>query len=137
MQRREIIYKNNTARYNDLQGTCLPLITPGTEFWTADGKNDCKALSITENVLFETGVGTEREEFAKDDVKDMKRDKVLYERLWKKIDEVMKNPEHYPVKSYGLKGKRAAHIGSYVIVFQIVGNDVVFLRFSHHDYAYE
>jgi len=62
------IYENNAARYNDLQGTCLPLITPGTEFWTADGKNDCKALSITENVLFETGVGTEREEFAKDDV---------------------------------------------------------------------
>lgn len=72
-----------------------------------------------------------------DDVKDIRRDKVLYERLWKKIEEIMNNPEHYPVKRYDLKGKRAAHVGSYVVVFEIKGNDVIFWRFKHHDYAYD
>lgn len=72
------------------------------------------------------------------DIKSLKKkDKVLYERLWKKIAEIMQNPEHYPVKQYDLKGKRATHIGSFVVVFQIVGEDVVFLKFEHHDHAYE
>ena len=72
-----------------------------------------------------------------DDVKDIKKDKVLYERLWKKIAEIMENPEHYSIKRYNLKGKRAAHIGSYVVVFEIKGNDVIFWRFKHHDFAYD
>ena len=72
-----------------------------------------------------------------DDVKDIKKDKVLYERLWKKIAEIMENPEHYPIKRYNLKGKSAAHIGSYVVVFEIKGNDVIFWRFKHHDFAYD
>ena len=71
------------------------------------------------------------------DVKYIKRDKVLYERLWKKIAEITENPEHYPMKSYNLKGKRATHVGSYVIVFEIKGDEVIFLRFKHHDYAYD
>ena len=33
------------------------------------------------------------------DVKDIKRDKVLLERLQKKIDEILQNPEHYPMKN--------------------------------------
>ena len=70
------------------------------------------------------------------DVKSIKKAKTLLERLNNKMDEILLNPEHYPVKKYELKGKRSAHVGSYVIVFEIVGNDVVFLRFKHHDYAY-
>ncbi len=70
------------------------------------------------------------------DIKDIKKDKILLERLHKKIDEILKNPEHYPVKKYELKGKRAAHIGSFVVVFEIKGNEVIFLKFKHHDYAY-
>lgn len=71
-----------------------------------------------------------------EDVKDIKKDKVLYERLWKKIAEILKNPEHYPFKRYNLKGQRAVHIGSYVVVFEIMGEEVHFLKFKHHDYAY-
>ena len=71
------------------------------------------------------------------DVKDIKKDRVLLERLNKKMDEIMANPEHYPVKRYDLKGKRAAHIGSYVVVFEIQHDDVVFHRFKHHDFAYQ
>ncbi|MBI3026540.1 type II toxin-antitoxin system RelE/ParE family toxin [Candidatus Woesearchaeota archaeon] len=71
------------------------------------------------------------------DIKDIKKDKILLERLHKKIDEILDNPEHYPVKKYELKGKRAAHIGSFVVVFEIKGNEVIFLKFKHHDYAYD
>ena len=71
------------------------------------------------------------------DVKDIKKDKVLLERLHKKMDEILDNPEHYPVKKYELKGKRAAHVGSFVVVFEIKGNEVIFLKFKHHDFAYE
>ena len=71
------------------------------------------------------------------DIKDIKKDKALLERLDKKIDEILQNPDHYPIKKYNVKGKRAAHVGSFVIVFEIVGNDVVFLKFKHHDFAYE
>ena len=70
------------------------------------------------------------------DIKDIKKDKALLERLDKKIDEILQNPDHYPIKKYNVKGKRAAHVGSFVIVFEIVGNDVVFLKFKHHDFAY-
>ncbi len=70
------------------------------------------------------------------DVKDIKKDKALLQRLERKMDEIMETPEHYPVKKHELKGKRAAHVGSYVLIFDIVGTNVIFLRFKHHDYAY-
>lgn len=72
------------------------------------------------------------------DVKSlMKKDKILYERLWKKIAEIMQNPEHYPMKRYELKGTHAAHVGSFVVAFRIAGEDVIFLKFGHHDNAYD
>lgn len=71
------------------------------------------------------------------DVKDIKKDKILLERLHKKMDEILDNPEHYPVKKYELKGKRATHVGSFVVIFEIKGNEVIFLKFKHHDYAYD
>lgn len=70
------------------------------------------------------------------DVKDCKKDKVLLQRLDNKIEEILVNPEHYPLKKHNLKGMRGAHVGSYVIVFEIKGSDVVFHRFKHHDFAY-
>ncbi len=70
------------------------------------------------------------------DVKDCKKDKVLLHRLDDKIEEILKNPEHYPLKKYNLKGMRGAHVGSFVIVFEIKGTEVVFHRFKHHDFAY-
>ena len=71
------------------------------------------------------------------DVKDIKKDKALLDRLHKKIDEILQNPEHYPVKKYEIKGKRSAHVGSFVIVFETEGNNVIFLKFKHHDHAYD
>ena len=71
------------------------------------------------------------------DVKDIKKDKALLDRLHKKINEILQNPEHYPVKQYSLKGKRSAHIGSFVILFEVKDNEVIFYKFRHHDFVYE
>lgn len=70
------------------------------------------------------------------DIKDIKKDRNLLTRLDNKIEEIMKNPEHYPLKKYNLKGMRGAHVGSYVIIFEINAEEVIFHRFKHHDFAY-
>ena len=70
-------------------------------------------------------------------VKDIKKDKVLLERLHKKIDEILQNPEHYPIKRYKLKNKRGAHVGHFIILFEIKADKVIFHKFRHHDYVYE
>lgn len=70
------------------------------------------------------------------DIKVIKEDKVLLSRLNKKIDQILENPEHYPVKRYNLRGKRSTHVGSYVILFEIVGEIIIFYRFRHHDHVY-
>ncbi len=71
------------------------------------------------------------------DVKAIKKDKLLFSRLKKKVEEILENPLHYEPKKHALKGKRSAHVGSYVILFEIKGNDVIFLKFKHHDYVYQ
>ncbi len=70
------------------------------------------------------------------DVKVIKKDKVLLDRLNKKIDQVLENPERFPPKRYKLRGKRSVHIGSYVLLFEIMDNIIIFHRFKHHDHVY-
>ena len=48
-----------------------------------------------------------------------KKDKALFERLIKKLKELRKNPEHYKPLKNVLKGARRAHLGSFVIIFEI------------------
>ena len=71
------------------------------------------------------------------DVKYVKKDKVLLDRLHKKMIEILQNPEHYPIKRYNLKGKRSAHIGSFVLLFEVKNDEVVFYKFKHHDFVYD
>lgn len=70
------------------------------------------------------------------DIKVIKKDRVLLERLNKKINQILNNPGHYPVKRYNLKGKRSAHIGSYVVLFEVTDKIIIFHRFRHHDNVY-
>lgn len=71
------------------------------------------------------------------DVKTIKKDKVLYKRLLNKMEAILMNPERFPVKRYKLKGKRGAHVGSYVILFEVKGTEIIFHKFRHHDFVYE
>jgi YafQ family addiction module toxin component len=68
--------------------------------------------------------------------KIMKKDKVLFERIFKKINDIELNPEHYkPLKNI-LKGFRRAHIDPFVLIFEINNNKIIFLYIKHHDEAY-
>lgn len=65
-----------------------------------------------------------------------KKDKVLFERLTKKINEIKNNPEHYkPLKNI-LKGNRRAHLDPFIIIFEIEQDLIILHYVKHHDSAY-
>ena len=71
------------------------------------------------------------------DVKAIKKDRVLLDRLHKKMNEIVQNPGHYPLKKYSLKNKRSAHVGSFVVLFKIDNDKLIYLKFRHHDFVYK
>ena len=65
-----------------------------------------------------------------------KKDKDLKERVLSKIEDICTNPRTGKPLRNELKGMRRAHIGSYVIIYAIIGNEIVFMNFDHHDFVY-
>ena len=65
-----------------------------------------------------------------------KKDKVLFDRLKKKLKELRKNPKHYKLLRNVLKGNRAAHLNPFVVVFNIQDNIITVHYVKHHDKAY-
>ena len=70
-----------------------------------------------------------------------KKDKATYEQVLRKIEEVISSPDigHYKNLRYGLKDRKRAHIGNFVLVFSFVKeeNKIKFLDFDHHDKIYK
>ncbi len=72
----------------------------------------------------------------RDQLEKIKRkEPALFERLKKKMNEIIDNPTHYKPLRNILKGKREVHIGSFVLIFEVdeVNKVVVFLKYGHHD----
>ncbi|MBI4147998.1 type II toxin-antitoxin system mRNA interferase toxin, RelE/StbE family [Candidatus Woesearchaeota archaeon] len=65
-----------------------------------------------------------------------KKDRILATRIQKKIDEIISNPEHFKPLQHVLKGKRRAHVGSFVILYEFKNNVVLFIKCEHHDNVY-
>jgi YafQ family addiction module toxin component len=77
-----------------------------------------------------------------DFIKDLKKIKFnfgLQKRLGNKIEEIIENPNHYKPLRNVLKNRRRAHIGNYVLIFEINERDkaIIFHSFRHHDEAYK
>ena len=70
-----------------------------------------------------------------------KRDKILYEEVLKKIQEVINSEsvEHYKNLRYDMKDKKRVHIGHFVLVFKFIQseNKIIFVDFDHHDNIYK
>jgi len=70
-----------------------------------------------------------------------KKDKGLYEKILKKIDEIIKteNIDHYKNLRYDLKDSKRVHIGHFVLIFQCdkKSNIIIFENFEHHDNVYK
>ncbi len=70
-----------------------------------------------------------------------KKDNALYERILKKIEEVVNSNdriEHYKNLRYNLKEYKRVHIGHFVLIFKVNedNNLVSFEDFQHHDFIY-
>ncbi|MBU0457019.1 MAG: type II toxin-antitoxin system RelE/ParE family toxin [Nanoarchaeota archaeon] len=75
--------------------------------------------------------------FFENQLKKLKRkDKVLFERLIKKLKELRQNPEHYKPLRNVLKGNRRAQLGPFVLIFDIEGELITVHYVKHHDKAY-
>jgi mRNA-degrading endonuclease RelE of RelBE toxin-antitoxin system len=68
-----------------------------------------------------------------------KKNKVLFEAINKKIDEIKMNPEHFKSLRGDMKGQRRVHFGHFVLTFEIIYERgvVKVLDFDHHDKIYE
>ena len=74
-------------------------------------------------------------------LKVLKKDKVTYEQILKKIKEIMKaNVNHYKNLRKPLQHLKRVHIkGPFVLTFQYIESEdrIVFYDFDHHDNIYK
>ena len=75
-------------------------------------------------------------DFSKQLVKLKKKDRVMHERVSKKLEEIAENPEHYKPLRGDLSGKRSVHFDPFVLVFRLEEDIVYVLYIKHHDEAY-
>ncbi|HIH32035.1 TPA: hypothetical protein HA235_04980 [Candidatus Woesearchaeota archaeon] len=70
-----------------------------------------------------------------------KKDKLMYERVLNKIEEIINinDIEHYKNLRYDLKNKKRVHLGHFVLVFTYNKevDAISFVDFGHHDEVYE
>ena len=68
-----------------------------------------------------------------------KKNRVLFEAINKKIEELKHNPEHFKPLRGSMKGERRIHFGHFVLAFEIdyQRGIVRILDFDHHDLIYE
>ena len=76
------------------------------------------------------------DEFKKQLKKLKKKDKETYERIQKKIKDILLEPTHLKHLGNILKGEQRVHIGPFVLRFSVQENKVYFITFKHHDSAY-
>ena len=78
------------------------------------------------------------EDFKNQLEKIKRKNPFLFERLKKKMNEIVEKPTHYKPLANVLKGRREVHIGSSVLLFEVdeMNKRVVFLKYDHHDIVF-
>jgi YafQ family addiction module toxin component len=76
------------------------------------------------------------DEFKKQLKKLKKKDKATFDRLTKKIKEILTNPTRFKHLKHALKGEQRIHIRPFVLRFEVKEERVYFITFRHHDLAY-
>ena len=76
------------------------------------------------------------EQFKKSFYKLKKKDKAMFERIKKKLNEIIKTPDHYKPLRNVLAGFNRVQFGSLVLIFEIDENVVRIISLDHHDKAY-
>lgn len=74
-------------------------------------------------------------------IKIKKKDKILFEKLVIKINQISKldykEIQHFKNLKNNLKEFKRVHIGSFVLIFKVKDDTIYFVRFEHHDKAYK
>jgi YafQ family addiction module toxin component len=65
-----------------------------------------------------------------------KKDPEQFRYVLKKIDQIKNYPTHYKPLSGDMYGARRAHIGDFVLIFEIEDKKLVFIDYNHHDKIY-
>jgi len=66
-----------------------------------------------------------------------KKDRALKDRLLRKIDQIISDPQIGEPKSHKLKHARGSHVDPYVIVYTFKDYTVIFIYVDHHDVVYK
>jgi len=68
-----------------------------------------------------------------------KKDKVSFEYISKKINEIRENPYHFKPLRKPLQNYRRVHVGNYVLIYSIneKTKTVIIERYKHHDEVYK
>lgn len=68
-----------------------------------------------------------------------KKDKVLFHQVMDKIQEIVNsyNIDHYKNLKYGMKDYKRVHVGSFVLIFKLENNTLIFEDLDHHDNIYK
>ena len=67
-----------------------------------------------------------------------KRDRALYERIQKKVDDLKEHPNTGKPMESTLKGSWRVHVGHFILMYRIHEREKVveFYKIEHHDKAY-
>lgn len=69
------------------------------------------------------------------------KDKLMYERVLNKIEEIIysEDIEHYKNLRYDMKDRKRVHLGHFVLVFKLLKEQdlISFVDFGYHDEVYE
>ena len=67
-----------------------------------------------------------------------KKDRISFEYISKKIQEIRENPYHFKPLRNPMQNYRRVHIGNYVLVFSVdeARKAVIIERYRHHDEVY-
>jgi len=60
----------------------------------------------------------------------------MFDRVQKKIKEILLEPIHLKHLGNVLKGEQRVHLGPFVLKFLVKEDKVYFITFKHHDFAY-
>ena len=66
-----------------------------------------------------------------------KKDAAIHKRVEEQMVKLSKEPELGKPLRYGLKNQRRLHVGSFVILYEICGDEVHIIDFGHHDKIYK
>ena len=66
-----------------------------------------------------------------------KKDGLLKERIIRKLQETINNPDIGEPKRHALRGLRSVHIDPFVVAFVVIKDTILLINLDHHDKVYE